>query len=206
MELHTWLLFTLGTGLICATPGPNMLHMMVMGASLGLRYTLPSMFGCFLAVFLLIGASVAGVGVLLEIFPSLFDTLRYAGAAYIAYLGFQSLRAPVAERTAQPPQPAAPAWGRFKKAFLIGISNPKAMLFASAYFPQFLNPDAPQALQLTILLATFGVLEFACYLAYAAGGSTLSSALRRARVQKTFNRATGALFMMFGAAMAIKRT
>ncbi|NCY25670.1 MAG: LysE family translocator [Alphaproteobacteria bacterium] len=206
MELHTWLLFTLGTGLICATPGPNMLHMMVMGASLGLRYTLPSMLGCFIAVFILIGASVAGVGVLLQIFPNLFDALRYAGAAYIAYLGFQSMRAPVADRTAEPLENAAPAWSRFKKAFLIGISNPKAMLFASAYFPQFLNPEAPQAVQLFVLLATFGVLEFACYLAYAAGGSSLSVALRRASVQKIFNRATGALFMMFGAAMALKRT
>ena len=206
MELHNWLLLMVGTGVICATPGPNMLHMMVMGASLGLRYTFPSMLGCFIAVFLLIGASVVGVGVLLEIFPHLFDALRYAGAAYLFYLGIQTFYATVADRTHAPLGPISPAWDRFKKAFLIGISNPKAMLFASAYFPQFLSPEASQALQLTILLATFGLLEFACYLAYASGGSTLARALRRAQVQKIFNRATGSLFVLFGAAMALKKS
>jgi threonine/homoserine/homoserine lactone efflux protein len=206
MDVQIWLMFLLGVIVICGTPGPNMLHMMVMGAASGMRRTLPSMAGCFLAVFILIGLSVAGVGAFIKAFPHLFDALRYAGAAYIAYLGLQAFNAPVADRIEEPLENARPARDRFRTAFFIGISNPKAMLFASAFFPQFLNPEAPQTLQLAILLATFGVVEFACYTAYAIGGSSLSVALRRAQVQRWFNRFTGSLFVLFGAAMAFKKS
>ena len=84
-------------------------------------------------------------------------------------------------------------------------SNPKAILFAAAFFPQFLNPQAPTLPQFSILLATFAVIEVSWYLVYALGGHKLSHYLRRASVMRVFNRVTGGVFVGFAAVMATVR-
>ncbi len=200
MSFHTWLIFLTGVILICGAPGPNMLQVMSSGASHGLRRAFPVMAGCFIPVFLMISASVAGVGAIIQSFPAIFDCLRFAGAAYLIYIGIQSWRAPLKDATA----PLPPGKSLFKRGLAVGISNPKAMLFATAFFPQFLNPDTPQGVQCAIMLATFGVVESSCYVVYATMGSRLQKTLHRPSVQQKFNRATGGLFVFFGLAMAAK--
>lgn len=208
MDFHVWLTFTIATFLICFSPGPNMLHMMKSGAHFGMKRTLYSMLGCFLAVSILIGSSIAGIGALLLASPLLFDILRYAGAAYLIYLGIQAWRAPV-HLHIDSVTPADLVHNTsirtiFRNGFLIGISNPKALLFAAAFFPQFINPALPQALQLTVLFVTFTVLEFSCYSIYAFGGRSIAGMLKYASVRKAFNRVTGAMFGLFGALLVAK--
>jgi len=200
MNFHTWLAFLAGVFLICGSPGPNMLQVMATGATHGLRRAFPVMAGCFIPVFIMICASVAGVGVIIQSFPALFDALRYAGATYLVWIGIQSWRAPVSED----PVGVTPVPGKnlFGRGLAVGVSNPKAMLFATAFFPQFLDPAASQGVQCAIMLATFGVVEFSWYFVYAGLGSRLQKTLQRPSVQKKFNRATGGLFIAFGLWMA----
>lgn len=200
MDMHSWLVFLAGVIIICGSPGPNMLQVMASGAAYGLKRSFPAMLGCFIPVFLMISASVMGVGALLQAFPWVFDALRYAGAAYLIYIGIQCLRS--SALVAKPH--AIEGKDLFKRGLAVGASNPKAMLFATAFFPQFLNPDASQLVQCIIMLATFGVVEFSWYLIYASTGARLQKALSRPRVQQWFNRATGGMFIAFGLAMAAK--
>lgn len=209
MSLHTWWLFVMMTFVVSATPGPNMLLVMSTGARQGLRGAVTSMAGCMTSLMLMLSLSAAGLGALLQAFPAVFDALRLAGAAYLAYLGVQVWRSPVQE--SDPADAAAQgnnlgttlsSWALYRQGALVAASNPKAILFAAAFFPQFLNPALPQLPQFGILLGTFAVVEVGWYFVYAASGKQLARYLQRASVMRAFNRLTGGVFVGFAALMA----
>lgn len=205
MSLHTWWLFLGMTFMVSATPGPNMLAVMSNGARFGVRAAVATMAGCMTSILAMMSISAAGLGALLHAFPAVFDTLRIAGAAYLAYLGVQCWRSPV-----QDGNPAAQetgtasynAWALYRRGAMVAASNPKAMLFAAAFLPQFINPASPQLPQFAILLATFTVIEVSWYFVYAVSGVKLSAYLQRASVMRLFNRVTGGVFVGFAALMA----
>lgn len=208
MSLHTWWLFLVMTFLVSATPGPNMLLVMTSSARHGFQAALATMAGCMVVMILMMGVSAAGLGALLQSFPAVFNTLRWLGAAYLAYLGIQCWRAPVAQEAdgSVAKASAAPSHASlFRQGVLVAASNPKAILFAVAFLPQFIDATAPQLPQFTVLLLTFAVIEAGWYMVYAGSGKTLANFLRKARVLKMFNRATGGVFVGFAAVMAAVR-
>lgn len=207
MSLQTWWLYVVTVFFVSATPGPNMLLVMTHGARHGLRPSLGTMAGCMTALIAMMSVSAAGLGAVLRAWPMLFDTLRYVGAAYLVYLGYKSWRSPVVANAAAPSGVPAMAvdssFGKlFKSGFLVAGSNPKAILFAAAFLPQFIDPTAAKLPQFSILLGTFAVIEVSWYLVYATGGRRIAPYLREARVLKAFNRISGGVFMGFGALMA----
>jgi len=92
MTLHTWWLFTAAVFLLSGTPGPNMLHILSRSVELGLRRSVAAMAGCLLALILILAASAAGLTTLLLALPGAFEVLRYAGVAYLVYLGIKAWR------------------------------------------------------------------------------------------------------------------
>jgi threonine/homoserine/homoserine lactone efflux protein len=208
MTLSTWWLFIIMTFFVSGTPGPNMLLIMSVSARLGLRTAVIAMAGCMTALLAMMSVSAAGLGALLQAFPAVFETLRLAGAAYLAYLGVKCWRAPVQDPTTEevfiaPVQVSAAA--TFRQGFFVAASNPKAILFAAAFFPQFIHPGSAKFPQFAILLATFAVIEVAWYFVYALSGKRLSVYLQRASVMKAFNRVTGGVFVGFASLMALSR-
>lgn len=212
MTLSTWWLFIAMTFVVSATPGPNMLLIMSVSARHGLRASVMAMLGCMTALLAMMSISAAGMGAVLQSSPQVFEALRLAGAAYLAYLGIKVWRAPVqdqaapAEGASQTAIPAVKTGAIYREAFLVAASNPKAILFAAAFFPQFIHADSPQFPQFAILLATFTVIEVGWYFVYAVSGKRLSAYLQRAAVMKTFNRITGGVFVGFAALMATAKS
>ena len=208
MSLQTWWLFVMMTFVVSATPGPNMLLVMSSSARSGFRAAVATMAGCMTALLAMMSLSAAGLGALLQAFPSVFDGLRWAGAAYLIYLGIKSWRSPVLESVVDAPRTverARPAAAMFRQGVLVAASNPKAILFAAAFLPQFIHPQLPKLPQFMILLATFAVIEVSWYVVYAASGQRLATYLRRTPVLKAFNRITGGVFIGFAVAMAAVR-
>lgn len=216
MTLSTWWLFIAMTFVVSATPGPNMLFVMSTSARHGLRPAVLAMAGCMTALLAMMSLSAAGLGALLQSFPAVFDALRLAGAAYLAYLGVKCWRAPVHDAVrdtlagqvgAATPVAltAAQSGAIYRQAFLVAASNPKAILFAAAFFPQFIDPALPKLPQFAILLTTFTVIEVAWYIVYALSGKRLSVYLQRATVMRAFNRLTGGVFIAFAGLMAVAR-
>lgn len=215
MSIHAWWLFVAAVFLLCGTPGPNMLHILSRSVDFGMRRSLAAMAGCLAlaAVVGVLAASAAGLTTLLLAIPGAFDVLRYAGIAYLLYLGIKAWRGggtPVGVGGdgdgdgdgAMPPRATAPTALRlFRGGFAIGISNPKLLLFAAAFFPQFVSRDAPQAPQFAILVATFGAVECFWYGVYAFGGRSLSRHLARPALRRAFDRLTGTIFIGFGVAL-----
>ncbi len=205
MSLHTWWLFVVMTFVVSATPGPNMLLVLSVSARSGLRAAMATMVGCMAALLAMMSISAAGLGALLQMFPAVFDALRLAGAAYLAYLGVKSWRAPVQD-TPEDAVTLAPSTveigALFRQGLLVAASNPKAILFAVAFLPQFINPENAQLPQFGILLATFAIIEISWYFVYAVSGKRLSAYLRRASVLRLFNRVTGGAFIGFAVLMS----
>ncbi|AOK15374.1 amino acid transporter [Burkholderia cepacia] len=212
MSLHTWWLFVATVFVVSAIPGPNMLLVMTHGARHGLRRSSATMAGCLSALVLMLSVSAAGLGAVLEAWPAMFNTLRFAGAAYLIYLGVKAWRArveadaPGADVETVPRQAAPASRGvLFRNGFLVAGSNPKAILFAAALLPQFINAAEPTLPQFGILVVTFAVIEVSWYLVYASFGTRIGATLKSQSVAKIFNRLTGGLFVGFGAMMALVR-
>ena len=208
MSLQTWWIFVLMTFVVSATPGPNMLLVLSNSARFGLRAATASMAGCMTALLAMMSISAAGLGALLQMFPAVFDALRLAGAAYLAYLGIKSWRAPVHDHAVDASRLVDPAMNQsalFRQGMMVAASNPKAILFAVAFLPQFINPQNAQLPQFGILLSTFAVIEVSWYFIYAISGKSLAVYLQRASVLRVFNRVTGGAFVGFAAMMAAVR-
>jgi threonine/homoserine/homoserine lactone efflux protein len=206
---QTWWLFVGMTFIVSATPGPNMLLVMSHGARFGWRKALMTMAGCMTALLTMMSLSAAGLGAVLHASPKVFDALRYLGAAYLAYLGYKLWVAPTSSAQANASTADAAAqrsgWALYREGLVVAASNPKAIVFAAAFFPQFIRPEAPALPQFGILLTTFAAIEVAWYGIYAVSGHKLAPYLQRQQVLKTFNRVTGGVFVGFAALMAASR-
>ena len=207
MTLSTWWLFVTAVFLLSATPGPNMLHVLTRSVRFGARRAVASMAGCLVAVVVVLTASAAGLGAVLAASPVLFDVIRYAGAAYLLYLGIKAWRGGEASAAIGDDAPSARS-GRalFRDGLKIGLSNPKLLLFATAFLSQFVDPAAPQVPQLVILIATFAGIDTFWYAVYALGGRTLARGLTRPALKRAFDRVTGGIFVGFGIALFAART
>jgi len=207
MTLHTWWLFAVSVFLLCGTPGPNMLHILSRSVEVGVRRTTWAMAGCLTAMVIVLAAAAAGLTTLLREVPGAFDVLRYAGVAYLIYLGVKAWRsdaAPIDVGAGDLPQTRSKR-ALFRGGFAIGISNPKLILFAAAFLPQFVSRTAPQVPQFAILVATFVATECLWYGVYALGGRSLARHVARPAVRRVFDRVTGAIFVAFGVALFTAR-
>jgi len=202
MTLQTWWLYLGAVVLIACTPGPNVLYVTTRSIRFGFGAAMTGMAGCLLALAVMLAGSIAGVSVFMLAVPTAFEVLKYAGAAYLIFLGIQMWRAPVDfEPLAASPRGTASRVALFRGGFLVGISNPKLLIFAAAFFPQFIAPSAPWAPQFTLLVATFLAVESFFYVTYALSGRRLATQLMQGAWQRRFNRVSGVIFAGFGGAL-----
>ena len=201
MTFETWMAFALAAAAMLAIPGPTIL--LVVGQSLGAgrRNALPLVAGVALGDSTAMALSLAGLGVLLATSAAAFAALKWAGAAYLVWLGVRLWRAPV-EAGAPPPPDARRA---LRQAFAVIALNPKGIAFFVAFVPQFLDPSLPFLPQAALLAATFvglGALNAALY-ALLAGRA--SGAATRPAVRRWLNRAGGSVLVGAGLATAAMR-
>lgn len=202
MSLELWLLYLLASIGLSLTPGPNGLLSLTHGASFGFRRTVYTVLGGALGFFLLIAASLAGMGALLAASERAFTLAKWIGAAYLVYLGVKLWRSPVAVVTTGP-RAAASLQGRplrmFGQGFLVAASNPKGLIFFAAFLPQFIVPGVPYGIQLAVLGGTFVVVEIAYELLLAGLAQRIAPWLTRHG--RWFNRVAGATFVGMGAVL-----
>jgi threonine/homoserine/homoserine lactone efflux protein len=203
MTLHTWLLYLGAVVLISCTPGPNVLYVATRSIRFGIGTALIGTAGCLLALVIMLVGSAAGLSAVLVTAPAAFTVLKYLGAAYLIFLGVMMWRMP--DALEESPVAAAPRGTSnvaiFRGGFLVGISNPKLLIFAAAFFQQFIAPSAPWGPQFAVLVATFIAVELSFYVVYAVTARRLTDHLLRGVWRRRVNRAGGVIFMTFGAAL-----
>jgi len=201
MAIETWLGFAAAAIAILLIPGPTIL--VVIGQSLGggRRSALPLVAGVALGDFTAMTLSLAGLGAILAASAALFTALKWAGAAYLVWLGIKLWRAPVAGHAT----PALPARRAMRQAYVVTALNPKSIAFFVAFVPQFLDPARPFLPQAALLVATFVLLAAANALAYALLAARLSGAVARPAIRRAFNRTGGTMLIGAGVATATMR-
>ena len=156
MSLELYLTFLLACFLLALTPGPNMSLFIANGTSHGMRAALLTVFGASLGLSILVALATVGMTSAMTIMADWFNAIRWIGAAYLVWLGYGRLRAAFAGQGVA--AVAAPPGGRYVwQGAVVSLSNPKVLLFLGAFFPQFVDPAAPLAPQLTLMAITFVV-------------------------------------------------
>ena len=143
-----------------ATPGPVMLLVASAGLKGGYKQALKTIFGTNLASLVLIVLSVLILKGFLNIAEHWLNAIKILGCVYIAYLGFQILKEAIAQETETSPVQLKAVQGGFKQGFLVGIANPKDIIFFASFFPQFIGVTSNVDVSLVLLTILWIILDF----------------------------------------------
>ena len=190
--------------LFLAIPGPGNFALLSATGQSGLRGGLAATLGVILGDQVLMWCAVAGVAALMAAQPALFDAVRWAGAAYLAWIGFRLLRSK-GDGSASPVKLAP---GHFlRQSLLITLLNPKAIVFYMAFFPLFVDPARHQGLlTFAVMAATIAVLTLLYCATVVLLTHQLADRLRGSpRVTQWMNRVAGTLLLGFGVKLVLGR-
>ena len=206
-DLGTYVLGAFG---IILLPGPNSLYVLSVATARGVKAGYQGAFGVFLGDTILLLLTALGAASLLRSNPSLFLVVKYLGAAYLAWVGINLIWAairkwsgktvegtPIAEVPANLQRP-------FKRALVISLLNPKAILFLLSFFVQFIDPTYETPAVPFLILSTIIMVFSALYLsALIFLGARLAAAFRtRQRLTASLSSTVGGLFLWFGTKLA----
>jgi threonine/homoserine/homoserine lactone efflux protein len=205
MTLSNWLLYVAAVFVLTVTPGPTVLMCVSTSVNLGPRKALIAASGSTTAIVGIMALSALGLGAALAASDTLFTVLKWAGAAYLAWLGITSLFSSAADISVSGGIDASSNSRLMAQGFLVGASNPKALLFFGALFPQFIVPSAPQGPQFLILGFTFIFFEVLWLTIYALSAAKAKRWLQQPRRATMFNRATGVVFLLAAGLLATSK-
>ncbi|CAK2060580.1 homoserine/homoserine lactone efflux protein [Vibrio crassostreae] len=186
------------------SPGPAVLLTVKNSAVYGVERAVSGILGNIAAMITMAGLSATGLGVLLLASESLFLFIKMVGGIYLLLLGIKTWRSN--KRTLKNYEPQASANNRkmlFREAYLVGVTNPKAIVFYSALFPQFIEVEHSIIPQFILLTLTFTSSSFLALLTYALVTKKLKFWLIKEKVRATFNKVTGGIFIGFGLSLII---
>ncbi|RFU84348.1 leucine efflux protein LeuE [Streptomyces triticagri] len=211
-DLPTYLV---GVALIVLLPGPNSLYVLSVAARRGVRTGYRAALGVVCGDTVLMTLSAAGVASLLQGNAVLFGIVKYAGAGYLTWLAIGMLRAAWtmwrtrAERAAAASESPAAAEGEaerpYRRAFVVSLLNPKAILFFISFFVQFVDPGYAYPALSFVVLGAFAQIASVLYLsALIFGGTRLAAAFRsRRRLSAGATSAAGAVFLGFAVKLSL---
>ncbi len=209
MNLNLYIAFFVATTIMILLPGPSVMLTVAHSISFGWRRALATVAGATIGVGIQLAVTLVGMTSLMVLMAEWFEGLRWAGVAYLAYLGIQQWRArPEAEDDAVPG--AARETTRSRRSLLIqGVvvttANPKSMFFLAAFFPQFVDPLAAPVPQFALLGATFLAITFGFTALWAVVAGTAGNAFRTRRGIRLRNRIAGTLMLGAGLGLALAR-
>lgn len=209
MSLQTWLLYVAAVFVLTITPGPSVLMCVTNSVKYGVRRAAASALGSITSGCIIIAVVGIGFGAVLAASEKFFQAVKWIGVAYLIYIGIKSFLSKDSSFAVNADSATGTKSLRdlYLNGFLIGITNPKGVLFFSAFLPQFVNPQAPQLPQFLILGATFVFFETIWLMTYANFAARVAPWLRAPGRAKVFNRVTGMTFVGAGALLAtVKRT
>ena len=211
MPLNTWLIYVAAVLVLTVTPGPSVLMTISTSVNRGLRQAILAALGSTSAIVCIMALSALGLGALLAASETLFSLLKWAGAAYLAYLGISSLlssRSTLAfsgdERSGGNRNPGNPE--ALSGAFLWEPATPRHWCFLPRCFRNSWMPRARKALQFLVLGATFVAFELFWLCTYAALGVRARHWLQAPGRALMFNRATGGVFLLAAGCAGVGKT
>ena len=214
MDFNTWLLFAFTIAVVIAIPGPLTLLMINSTIRYGLKKSLPIILGGSLASSILITVSALGLGAVITASEILFNVIKYLGAAYLVYLGVSlwfSAKGKAKIKVADGNQSLAlaeenelkPDSNLFFKSFMLGITNPKDIVFFVAFLPQFINTERGYTEQLITIVVTWFCVDFLCKTSYGMLAKMVATRLKSVSQTNVLDRISAVVFVAAGLAATV---
>ncbi len=150
MELHVYLAFVVATAIMIALPGPSVLLTVAHSISFGWQPALFTVAGATTGIAVQLIVAAIGLTSLLNVVAEAFEWLRWAGAAYLVYLGIKQWRS--ANEPMELDTSSVSKRNLFVQGLVVTIPNPKSLIFIAAFLPQFIDATRPFGLQFSALL------------------------------------------------------
>jgi leucine efflux protein len=208
---HLWT-YVVGTALIILLPGPNSMYVLSTAARRGVRDGYAAACGVFIGDAAIMTLSAAGVASLLKAQPILFDIVKYAGAAYLCYIGYGLVRGAWRKKRATGESDArivaqvdgSAERNPFRRALTVSLLNPKAILFFVSFFIQFVDPQYPYPAVSFLILGLIAEVFSCLYLTTLIfGGNYLAAQFRRRRkLARALTTGVAAVFIGFAVRLA----
>jgi homoserine/homoserine lactone efflux protein len=205
VQFSLWLALASAGALISFTPGAGAINTMSNSLNAGFRRSIWGILGQQAALVVHVLIVALGVGVLVASSPLAFNVIRYAGAAYLVYLGIrQFLSKPTVAQEQAATLRNEPGWSLFRRGFWVNLLNPKAIVFFLAFTPQFIRPDQPLFSQYAVLTATIVVIDIlVMWFFFAAAARSFQRFTNTDRGQTVLSRVFGVLFVGVGILLAL---
>lgn len=203
MELHVYLAFVVATAIMIALPGPSVLLTVAHSISFGWQRALSTVAGSTMGIAVQLVVAAIGLTSLLNVVTDLFEWLRWAGAAYLVYMGIRlwlSAGKPLEFETS-----SLSKTNLFVQGLIITILNPKSLIFIAAFLPQFIDAGRPLGVQFTFIVPTFLVITFTVTSIWALVTGKVSGFIKSQQAFQSILRTAGGLMIIAGAGLAIAR-
>lgn len=202
--INDYLTYLLLAITITAIPGPAVILTIRNSLQYGYKTTMSNIFGNFFAMIILASISAVGLGAIILSSPTLFYSMKILGCIYLIYLGIKVWNTPFSNEKIDSKMRNKNYYTLFKEGFTIGISNPKAIAFFTALFPQFIDSSRNFVTQFLSLILTIEGISFIILFFYALIAFKLSKYLKSKKAFLLFNKLTSGAFIGFGVALLYK--
>jgi|SRR5665648_90517 len=203
MELHVYLAFVIATTIMIALPGPSVLLTVAHSISFGWKHGLSTVAGATMGIAVQLMVATIGLASLLNAVAKANEWLRWAGAAYLIYLGIRQWRS--ASKPLEFDTSSVNKKNVFVQGLITTILNPKSLIFIAAFLPQFIDATRPLGIQFILIVSTFLVITFTVTSVWALVAGKLRERLKSQRTIKTVSRTSGGLMILTGVFLAMAR-
>ncbi len=205
-SLNFWFIYSLTVFIASIIPGPSMLLALTHGLKYGTKTAIVTALGNTTASMIQATIAVTGLGIVLTTSTTLFMIIKYAGALYLIYLGIKLFKTPFhIESNEKVLSHNVQKKKLFTEAFIVAASNPKALVFFTALFPQFINEGQDNLLHYTLLVVVLGVIAFICMMLYSLSAYFIKDLFNKSFLGEYFGKIIGSLFVTLGASLALVR-
>nr|WP_319395454.1 LysE family translocator [uncultured Desulfobacter sp.] len=205
MTVQLWIMYLTFVFAATATPGPAVLFITTNSLLYGWKKTIFAALGNIIGLFCLGVIAITGLGAILKMSVLVYGIIKYLGASYLIYLGLKLIfqkhtASEICDEFSK--KKSISSQKLFYQAFLVAVSNPKAIVFLTALFPQFINHQRELYPQFAALIAILMIFSFLFLLLYSMIADRAKGWISKPGRIKIINRISGSLFVGFGALLA----
>jgi len=200
LSIEVWISFIAASMVLCFSPGPTVFFVMGKALEHGRKSVTPLVAGTLSGDVIAMTFSFVGMGALLATSATLFNILKWAGALYLLYLGIKAFRTKATAADIESKQMGKGSV--YFNALFVTALNPKGIIFFMAFFPLFINANAPVLSQMIIMAVSFLVVSTLSVTFYAIFSGILRNKVGSVKFQNGFNKVSGGMLVGAGAITA----
>jgi threonine/homoserine/homoserine lactone efflux protein len=205
MELSTYLIYLSISIIASISVGPSVVLAAANGINFGLKKALSGVLGHVCAILILATISASGLGSLIIASKTTFLLIKYLGILYLLYISYAIWQNKGTWSLLNEPRDMPSGLSLYRKSLILGLSNPKALVFFTALFPQFIKAEQPLLPQFFILTTTSLTNAFIFTFAYALAGYNFKNKLQPMLNSGLLSKVTASLFLCFATVLAVTK-